>query len=325
MPVPSRSNSTSSSSQLPRVLLQVNPGIGRQLDDHLLRLDKLKLKAERTADYNRRRFGVVLEERREKKIIHVERRTKIDEETRNAVDKIRAERRKLLEDRAERQKDEQENGQQSTRSKKRRQRRFSEESVQRAWTPTSAVASSAADQWPESTSQAAETTPTAMEDESPTSPSQSPVVEKTATNIRASAVSSRRSSLRSGSMLELEGLARSDSPGPAATEEVMEGFAEASPSTRGPSTTTAVGTRVGSAAGSRRSSLSSSLMPEVVVTQAKKLKGAGAAEGAADEQRANEDENKLQPPDKGMRIWNLLPVSIITLDSSSFLKNVLYT
>ena len=52
-------------------------------------------------------------------------------------------------------------------------------------------------------------------------------------------------------------------------------------------------------------------MPEVVVTQAKKLKGA-LAESASEDQ-VNEDENKLQPPDKGMRIWNLLPVKKLLL------------
>ena len=65
----------------------------------------------------------------------------------------------------------------------------------------------------------------------------------------------------------------------------------------------------GSATSTRRSSLSSSLMPEVVVTKVTTQRSADTDEGK-ESPMGPEDENKLQAPDKGGRIWNLLPVSL---------------
>ena len=57
-------------------------------------------------------------------------------------------------------------------------------------------------------------------------------------------------------------------------------------------------------------------MPEVVVTQVMKRKKSQSIDDSANgdqdddegDQAVKGDETKLQPPDKGMRIWNLLPV-----------------
>ena len=48
-------------------------------------------------------------------------------------------------------------------------------------------------------------------------------------------------------------------------------------------------------------------MPEVVVTKVTTQRSADADEGK-ESPMGPEDENKLQAPDKGGRIWNLLPV-----------------
>ena len=58
-----RTNSQSTTSQLPRVLLQVNPGLTRQLSTKLAVMDKLREKNSRAADYGRRRFMEELERR----------------------------------------------------------------------------------------------------------------------------------------------------------------------------------------------------------------------------------------------------------------------
>lgn len=132
-----------------------------------------------------------------------------------------------------------------------------------------------------------------------------------------SVISSRRSSLRSTSVYELEGIARPESPGPPPTDDPLEGLPAPPP----PPTEIKQQTLPSSVAGSRRSSLSSSLMPEVVVTQVMKRKKSQSIDDSADGDQEDEgrntgvkgDETKLQPPEKGMRIWNLLPVN-------SFLK-----
>ena len=93
-------------------------------------------------------------------------------------------------------------------------------------------------------------------------------------------LSSRRSSLRSTSILELEGMTRPNSPGPAPTEDPLEGISTAESTT---------------GAGSSK--------PEVVVTKA-------ARRDQSVSPRPEGDTSKLQAED-AQKIWNLLPVYII--------------
>lgn len=81
----------STTSQLPRVLLQLNPGLSRQLGRKLVVMDKLKDKANKTADYKRRRFALDLEQRREFRQKLYRRHYRIDEETRKAHSHVKSE------------------------------------------------------------------------------------------------------------------------------------------------------------------------------------------------------------------------------------------
>ena len=83
------------SSELPRVLLQLNPGLGRQLEAQLRRTEQLKEKAKRTRESSRRTFAEEFELRTEMKADNAARRIALnmDEETRRAVDAIKAENR----------------------------------------------------------------------------------------------------------------------------------------------------------------------------------------------------------------------------------------
>ena len=92
-----RTNSQSTTSQLPRVLLQVNPGLTRQLSTKLAVMDKLREKNSRAADYGRRRFMEELERRREFRSRLYARHYRMDPETRRAVDAIKEQNRLLLE------------------------------------------------------------------------------------------------------------------------------------------------------------------------------------------------------------------------------------
>ena len=103
-----------------------------------------------------------------------------------------------------------------------------------------------------------------------------------------SVMSSRRSSLRSISYMELEGIGLADSPGPNPTEDPLPGIRN----------------QPGSSGGSRRSSLSSSLMPEVVVTRQR------GSSPPPTSPKPPQDESRLTAPEANkIRIWNLLPVS----------------
>ena len=75
------------SSQVPKVLLNLNPGLNRQLNTQLQMLDKLKEKAERTADQRRHRFVMDFETRRNRRERLYSRLTKMDDDTRRAIDR----------------------------------------------------------------------------------------------------------------------------------------------------------------------------------------------------------------------------------------------
>ena len=83
---------SSNTSQLPRVLLTLNPGIARQLGQELRTLDTLREKSLRSSDHRRRKWMSQLEERIEtgKKIY--QRQIKMDDDTR----KVRVEREKAI-------------------------------------------------------------------------------------------------------------------------------------------------------------------------------------------------------------------------------------
>ena len=74
-------------SQVPKVLLNLNPGLNRQLNTQLQMLEKLKEKAERTADQRRHRFVMDFETRRNRRDRLYSRITKMDEDTRRAIDR----------------------------------------------------------------------------------------------------------------------------------------------------------------------------------------------------------------------------------------------
>ena len=92
-----RTNAQSTTSQLPRVLLQVNPGLTRQLTSKLAVMDRLREKNYRAADYGRRRFLDELERRREFRSKLYARHYRMDQETRRAVDAIKEQNRRLAE------------------------------------------------------------------------------------------------------------------------------------------------------------------------------------------------------------------------------------
>ena len=69
-------------SQLPRVLLQMNPGLTRQLSRKLSLLDKLREKRTKSGDSHRRRFTAEFERRREFRQKLYKRHYRMDEETR---------------------------------------------------------------------------------------------------------------------------------------------------------------------------------------------------------------------------------------------------
>lgn len=75
-------NRKASSSQLPRVLLRVNPGLSRQLDQKMAVLDKLRAKEIRAAEQRNLRFRNDVELRLNNKQKNVVRRSKIGEATR---------------------------------------------------------------------------------------------------------------------------------------------------------------------------------------------------------------------------------------------------
>ena len=91
---PSQSSTTS---QLPRVLLQVNPGLTRTLRHRLAVMDKLREKNYRAADYRRLQFTDELERRREFRSKLYARQSRMDPETRRAVDAIKEQNRRLIE------------------------------------------------------------------------------------------------------------------------------------------------------------------------------------------------------------------------------------
>ena len=78
---------TSLTSQVPKVLLNLNPGLNRQLNTQLQMLEKLKDKAERTADQRRHRFVMDFETRRNRRDRLYTRLNKMDDDSRRAVDK----------------------------------------------------------------------------------------------------------------------------------------------------------------------------------------------------------------------------------------------
>ena len=82
-----RSRTTSLTSQVPKVLLNLNPGLNRQLNTQLQMLEKLKDKAERTADQRRHRFVMDFETRRNRRDRLFTRLNKMDDDSRRAVDK----------------------------------------------------------------------------------------------------------------------------------------------------------------------------------------------------------------------------------------------
>ena len=82
-----RSRTTSLASQVPKVLLNLNPGLNRQLNTQLQMLEKLKDKAERTADQRRHRFVMDFETRRNRRDRLFTRLNKMDDDSRRAVDK----------------------------------------------------------------------------------------------------------------------------------------------------------------------------------------------------------------------------------------------
>ena len=82
-----RSRTTSLTSQVPKVLLNLNPGLNRQLNTQLQMLEKLKDKAERTADQRRHRFVMDFETRRNRRDRLYTRLNKMDDDSRRAVDK----------------------------------------------------------------------------------------------------------------------------------------------------------------------------------------------------------------------------------------------
>ena len=82
-----RNRTTSLTSQVPKVLLNLNPGLNRQLNTQLQMLEKLKDKAERTADQRRHRFVMDFETRRNRRDRLFTRLNKMDDDSRRAVDK----------------------------------------------------------------------------------------------------------------------------------------------------------------------------------------------------------------------------------------------
>ena len=74
-------------SQVPKVLLNLNPGLNRQLNTQLQMLEKLREKAERTADQRRHRFVMDFETRRNRRDRLYSRLTKMDDDTRRAIDR----------------------------------------------------------------------------------------------------------------------------------------------------------------------------------------------------------------------------------------------
>ena len=82
-----RNRTTSLTSQVPKVLLNLNPGLNRQLNTQLQMLEKLKDKAERTADQRRHRFVMDFETRRNRRDRLYTRLNKMDDDSRRAVDK----------------------------------------------------------------------------------------------------------------------------------------------------------------------------------------------------------------------------------------------
>ena len=82
-----KTRSNSIASQVPRVLLNLNPGLNRQLNTQLQMLEKLREKAERTADQRRHRFVMDFETRRNRRDRLYSRLTKMDDDTRRAIDR----------------------------------------------------------------------------------------------------------------------------------------------------------------------------------------------------------------------------------------------
>ena len=84
-----KTGSSNIKSQVPKVLLNLNPGLNRQLNTQLEMLEKLKLKAERTADQRRHRFVMDFETRRNRRDRLYSRITKMDDDTRRAIDRYK--------------------------------------------------------------------------------------------------------------------------------------------------------------------------------------------------------------------------------------------
>lgn len=72
---------TTNSSQLPRVLLQVNPGLDRQLNEKLSLMDRLRDKSEISIDTKRKRIQTRFEQRRQRKTANAAKTYKIDDDT----------------------------------------------------------------------------------------------------------------------------------------------------------------------------------------------------------------------------------------------------
>jgi hypothetical protein len=144
--------------------------------------------------------------------------------------------------------------------------------ITRPWTPTSAIGS---ERWSRRSSMASEIHvggaggPTAGH----------------------SVMSSRRSSLKSASVIDLEGMTRTNSPGPTHSDDPLDG-------------------------------ISAALKPEVVVTQVTRTRSTSpAAEG-------EEDNNRLRPVEGSadFKLWNLLPVSaMMTFPRRSYDRLTVFT
>ena len=82
----------------------MNPGLTRQLRDRLAVMDKLREKNYRAADYRRLQFTDELERRREFRSKLYARQGRMDPETRRAVDAIKEQNRRLIEQQQQLQK-----------------------------------------------------------------------------------------------------------------------------------------------------------------------------------------------------------------------------
>ncbi len=76
---------TANSSQLPRVLLQVNPGLDRQLNEKLSLMDRLREKSEISVDTKRKRIQTRFEQRRQRKATNAAKTYKIDDDTKQVI------------------------------------------------------------------------------------------------------------------------------------------------------------------------------------------------------------------------------------------------